>query len=220
MASKLDTRRALIATAFASLIVAAGFQTIQPGTLEMTIVDGAAGQPTPARVELLDSGGKGHVADDALPTGGDCGRCSGFPGCPDLSPEILERVLRRQSKTVRHYYARADQFYSTGISRFASLAAGSYVLRVYKGLEFNVAERRLRIAAGENLKVTVPVTRWINLAQEGWYSADDHLHIPRPAPQLDPSFSKWMQAEDLRVANLLQLGQSTEFRSSPQYAFG
>ena len=159
MASKFDTRQGLIATAFASLIVAAGFQTTQPGTLELTIVDGPGGQPTPARVELADSDSKGHVADDALPTDGDCGRCSGFPGCPDLSP-------------------------------------------------------------GENLKLTVPLARWINLAQEGWYSADDHLHIPRPARQLDPSLSKWMQAEDVRVANLLQLGQSTEFRSSPQYAFG
>ena len=81
MASKFDARRTLVAAAFASLIVVAGFQTIQPGTLELTIVDGE--QPPPARVELLNSGGKGHVADDALPTGGDCGRCSGFPGCPD-----------------------------------------------------------------------------------------------------------------------------------------
>src|ERR1035438_7202144 len=61
---------------------------------------------------------------------------------------------------------------------------------------------------------------WINLEQQGWYSADHHLHIPRPVTALNPSLSKWMQAEDVRVANLLQLGESTEFRSSPQYAFG
>lgn len=43
----------------------------QGGTLQLSTVDAASGKPTPARVELLDKEGKGHVAEDALPTGGD-----------------------------------------------------------------------------------------------------------------------------------------------------
>ena len=212
--------RALTASVFLCLIVAAGFQTMQSGALELTIVDGDSGLPTPARIELLDNDAKEYIADDALLTGGDCSHCSGQRECPELSPAILEELPVRQSKAITNNYTRTNQFYSTGKSRFASLPAGSYALRVYKGLEFNVAERRFRIGSGEDLKITVPLSRWINLEQQGWYSADHHLHIPRPVTALNPSLSKWMQAEDVRVANLLQLGESTEFRSSPQYAFG
>ncbi len=211
--------RVLAATVFLCLIVAAGFQTMQSGALELTIVDGDSGLPTPARIELLDNDAKGYIADDALLTGGDCSRCSGLRECPELSQAILEKLPIRQSKTITNYTG-TNQFYSTGKSRFASLPAGSYLLHAYKGFEFNVAERRFRIGPGEALKVTVPLSRWINMEQQGWYSADDHLHIPRPVTALNPSLSKWMQAEDVRVANLLQLGESTEFRSSPQYAFG
>ena len=62
--------------------------------------------------------------------------------------------------------------------------------------------------------------RWVNMPQEGWFSADDHLHISRPLKELDPLLSKWMQAEDIHVANLLQFGIWNRFVASPQYAHG
>ena len=43
----------------------------KPGILKITIVDESTGQPTPARVELLDAQGKSHLAEDALLIGGD-----------------------------------------------------------------------------------------------------------------------------------------------------
>ena len=67
--------RVLTATVFLCLIVAAGFQTMQSGALDLTIVDGDSGLPTPARIELLDNHAKEYLADDALLTGGDCSRC-------------------------------------------------------------------------------------------------------------------------------------------------
>lgn len=41
------------------------------GTLNLSVVDGGSGQIVPARVELLDSKEKAHIAEDALPIGGD-----------------------------------------------------------------------------------------------------------------------------------------------------
>ena len=41
------------------------------GTLGLTVVDSHTGQPTPARVELVDDEGNCFVPEDALPTGGD-----------------------------------------------------------------------------------------------------------------------------------------------------
>ena len=41
------------------------------GVLALSIFDEATGRPTPARVEVLDSDGKGQIAEDAIPIGGD-----------------------------------------------------------------------------------------------------------------------------------------------------
>lgn len=46
------------------------------------------------------------------------------------------------------------------------------------------------------------------------------LHISRPLKELNPLLSKWMQAEDINVANLLQLGSWNRFFASPQYEHG
>ena len=40
-------------------------------TVQLTVVDEATGQPTPARIELLDAQGAGHIAEDALTVGAD-----------------------------------------------------------------------------------------------------------------------------------------------------
>ena len=58
------------------------------------------------------------------------------------------------------------------------------------------------------------------MADRGWYSADDHLHIPRSVPELNPVTSKIMQAEDIHVANLLQFGLAHRFHNAVQYAHG
>jgi hypothetical protein len=72
------------------------------------------------------------------------------------------------------------------------------------------------MGAGE----TVKLTRWIYMPEQGWYSADDHLHIARPIKELNAFISKWMQAEDIHVANLLQWGLEKRFHNALQYAFG
>ena len=57
---------------FLALVFAVGYQTRKPGSLELIIIDGTLGRPTPARVELLDGDKNPQVADDAIPVNGDC----------------------------------------------------------------------------------------------------------------------------------------------------
>jgi hypothetical protein len=64
------------------------------------------------------------------------------------------------------------------------------------------------------------MTRWANMPGKGWFSADEHLHIARPVKDLNPFISKWMQAEDVHVGNLLQWGLSRDFHNALQYAHG
>lgn len=40
-------------------------------TLRLTILDEGSQEPTPARVDVVDSDGRSYIAEDALPMGGD-----------------------------------------------------------------------------------------------------------------------------------------------------
>ena len=185
----------------------------QQGQLELSITDGPGGSPTPARVELSDAKGTTYIAEDAIPVG---------PGYPDrVAPwkGDLARAVSFMSRSIENPYTRTKQFYSTGISSI-SLPPGTYKLRVYKGIEYQLGVREVSIAAGQTSKLEIDLSRWINMREQGWYSADDHLHISRPVKELNPLLSKWMQAEDINVANLLQFGTWRHFVASPQYEHG
>ena len=186
----------------------------KPGILKLSIEDADSGQPTPARVELLDKEGHSYIAEDALPVGGDC----------DTAQETaawltLERAVALFTKKVENPYTRTDHFYSVGNSR-VSLPPGTYKLRVFKGVEYQAQTREVHIRSGETARLTVKVARWVNMPEQGWYSAADHVHIARPVKELNPFISKMMQAEDLHVANLLQMGLSIRFHIALQYAHG
>lgn len=128
------------------------------------------------------------------------------------------RGLFSQRK-IANGYTGTDQFYSGGTCRI-SLPPGAYKLRVFKGLDYTVETCDVTIEAGKIAVLEVKLKRWIHPPEQGWYSADDHLHIPRPRKELDPLLSKWMQAEDLHFANLLQWGHATHFHNALQYAHG
>jgi hypothetical protein len=164
---------------------------------------------------LLDQDGKAYVAEDAL-TIGDELQDREVPWSGTLE-EANATLFKFKSFTFA--YTGTEQFYSSGNSRI-SLPAGAYALKVTKGIEYSVQTQDVRIQAGETVELTVMLSRWINMPREEWYSADDHIHISRPFKELDPLISKWMQAEDLHVANILQWGNSKRFHNTMQYSHG
>lgn len=156
---------------------------------------------------------KAWVAEDGLPVGGDCTNHE-FAESP-----TLDQALAKLSRQVENPYSHTVQFYSTGGSKLL-LPAGTYNWKVYKGPEYKVLGGEIQVRAGETVEKTVEISRWINMPQLGWYSSDDHIHIARPLRELNPIISKFMQAEDIHVANLLQWGHSKYFHNAPQYAHG
>ena len=185
----------------------------QPGKLKLTILESGSGQPTPVRVELQDSKGQGYVAEDALPAGGDCsgmGKEREFP--------TLEEAIALLSKKVENTYTGTVQFYSAGQVE-TNLPPGTYQLKVFKGVEYKAQTRKLQIHSNETTELKIELTRWVNMPERGWFGADDHLHIARPVKELNPFISKIMQAEDIHVGNLLQMG-FYRFNITHQYAHG
>ena len=177
--------------------------------LTLVILDAATGQPVPARVELLDKTGAGHVAWDALPV-----LCMKEPHRPTPAIERRFEVCR----TFYNPQSGTDQFYSTGSSNL-DLAPGNYRLRVWKGLEYRAVDSWLRIDPGQR-RLEIELSRWIDMPRWQWFSADDHLHLPRPTHRSNAALHQWMAAEDIHVANLLQMGAKDRFDFAPQYAHG
>lgn len=187
-----------------------------PPRLELTVLDAATGVATPARVEVVDGRGVSYIADGALRVAGDCGwtpihNWIGWWGQIQMLGALQAEVHNPFTDTTQFYVDRPVEL---------QLPPGSYRVRVFKGLEYKVATEEIEVAAGSNNVVSIEVSRWVDLPSEGWYSADDHLHIARPHPRFDPRIIRWMQAEDLHVANLLQMGLAQGLHITPQFGFG
>jgi hypothetical protein len=184
------------------------YQTAAPtafGTLNLNVSDGA-GNATPARIGLYDATGRMPLpADDALT----------IRNYADLTRQVF---LRSTHGTISPWpHDNRHIFYIDG-EYLAELPAGEYELVVSKGPEYEVSVRDLVIGGGRIENVAVTLHRWTNMPAAGWFSGDDHVHMIRNESD-NESISSIMQAEDLHVTNVLQMGNpaGTHFH---QYALG
>ena len=204
-------RRMCLAAAVTALSVESLAGT---ATLVLNITDAETGAPTQARLHVRDAAGQFHIADDAVYFGGDCDMSDAGAGYTTL-PAALEGF----GNSLANPYTGSTQFYADGTAT-VTVPAGPVEILVQKGPEYQPARARLEAGASQHAAHTIALQRWVDMPARGWYSADDHLHIQRPHPDLNESIIKQMQAEDLHVANLLQMGKVLNFDIAPQYAFG
>ena len=75
-----------------------------------------------------------------------------------------------------------------------NLTAGSYSYEVERGPEYVKVVGSFLVSAATNTNVVIELKRFVDLAAEGWWPGD--LHVHRPAKDIE----LLMQAEDLHVA--------------------
>ena len=184
--------------------------------LRLSIRDAVSGKPVSARLEIRAADGNYYVADDALAVGGDCRMSK--PGAGLLDDAASVQPFSDKTR-IANPYTNSFQFYSSGTSSI-HLPPGPATIKAFKGPEFKVNVTNVDIPADHTTELEIELSRWINMTEKGWYSADDHLHIARPSPAQNPEVSKMMQAEDVHVANLLQMGKVGDFAIAEQYAHG
>jgi len=177
---------------------------IQKGTLKLHIIDDATGKTVPARVGIYDQKAR-------------------FKSPAEDSNAVPINVFYR---TLKMFNCRNDTswpisntyaFWTYGKYQ-CDLPAGKYQLIVRKGIEYYLVNEWLTIKAGEPLEHTVRLKRWKNMADDGWYSGDCHVHIGRTREQ-NPAVMAQCEGEDLIVSNLAQMGNIETFYFR-QYAFG
>ena len=163
--------------------------------LAVQIIDETDGQATEARVRMTRP--NGELAQ---------------------VPEVGIGVMYGRNDTAEGFAFQPDgAFYIDGGFEM-DLPPGTYRIKVTKGFEYLPEEIELDLAAGERVSQRLTLKRWINMPEQGWYSADDHIHIRR-SPREDPFILKWIAAEDVHVGAMLRMGDfwTTYFQ---QYAFG
>ena len=74
------------------------------------------------------------------------------------------------------------------------LSAGTHTLRVEKGTEYQPVELQIQVKAGDRLRETVQLSRWVHMSRRGWWSGDTHVH------RVQPDMAALMKAADLHVA--------------------
>ena len=198
----------------------AAIESANSGVLSLTVLDADSKQIVPARIEVLDSSGNSYIADDAMLVSGDCGTGLKRTGVIEETYDgTLEDALSKFTRSIKPPYSDATHFYSSGNS-ILKLPEGNTIIKVFKGPEYYIGKAEVQVQAGKITKHTIRLARLDNLPDKGWYSADDHLHIARIHKGVDPYVIKMMQAEDIHVGNMLQMGRSHSFSVTPQYAHG
>ena len=159
------------------------------GGVRLEVADAATGRPVPARAGLYDATGRMPLpSDDAV-----------------LVHRYTDEV-RRLRLTPRTFWPSPHRqaFYVDG-SYEARVPAGTYELVVARGIEYRVHHAEVEIRSGETRTVRVALERYADQPARGWYSGDAHVHIERHAVRDENTWAQ-VAAEDVHVANLLQMG--------------
>ena len=98
------------------------------------------------------------------------------------------------------------------------LPRGDYRIAVSRGMEF-VPVLQVFQVDDPTVDVTVNMRRWIDLADEGWYSGDVHVHHPTTETNFQNYLLAYAEAEDVRIVNVLEQHHHAGFHSK-QLGFG
>jgi len=183
-------------------------ETVEPtefGQLRLSVSDEQSRQ-TPARVGLYRESGRMPLPSDYALT---------IHNYDNRDKQIFLRSSHTKVAVWPHenrFFFYIDGEYET------MLPVGTYRLVVSKGPEYAVMQKTIEISADIGTAIAVPLSRWIDMPDKGWYSGDDHVHMTR-TPDDNASISAVMQAEDIHITNLLQMGNPYDTHFT-QYAFG
>ena len=116
------------------------------------------------------------------------------------------RLFRPASPAESTPYERDQSFSCPGY--FSIRVPGKEAsIHVEKGKEYQPVERQITLSGKEH-SVTIELRRWINMPEEGWYSADMHVHLGADRPDilkqlaladdvhLTPVFTYWLRGTE------------------------
>ncbi|MGD9723146.1 MAG: PVC-type heme-binding CxxCH protein [Pirellulales bacterium] len=163
--------------------------------LHVAIHDAATGRPTFCRVNVIGADGNYYQPrDNAL---------AEF----SLTGTWPERLAgNRESKEPIRYFGHF--FYTSGTFD-VDVPAGPVRIEVWKGFEYRPAVATTELAAGAAGHLRLRIARRGDIAHEGWYSGDPHLHFIRTGDRDERTIFDLLEAEDIRFGMILCYNENT-----------
>ncbi len=87
-----------------------------------------------------------------------------------------------------------------------SLPPGDWQITILRGHEHIPVTDTFSIRSGSTVEKRYRPKRWVNMADRGWYSGDDHVHMRIQSDSDADRLLVWAQAEDIHVVNVLEMG--------------
>jgi hypothetical protein len=150
------------------------------GTLTVRVTDAGSREAVPARLSITGPDGRAYAPDDAM--------------------RHADDAFDRRERRFEYSY-----FHTSGESTL-TVPAGRLTVEAARGPEYQVERKTVDVAAGAVAHVDLSLTRIADLAAEGWWSGDMHVHMNYGGHyKVTPAgLVSQMRAEDLRVVeNLL-----------------
>lgn len=159
---------------------------LHAAALTGTVTDARTGASIPSRVYIRSGSGEWFFPKSVSPNGS----------------AVSYRKNRLKESLEMHTTLSAHPF-------TIDLPAGDYTITAERGKEYRPLRRRITVEEAP-VQVRLPLSRWINMAERGWYSGDTHVH--RPIEDL-PNI---MLAEDLNVTFPLTYWVTRAFEAPSQ----
>jgi len=159
------------------------------GTVRVETKDAKTGRIVPARIGIYDESGRAPLPSEAA-----------------VPVNRFGDLVRRHWLNRRTMWPSANRqaFYSDGRYE-ATVPAGPYEIAITRGPEFRSYHGRFEVRPGVPNDISIALERYDDLPSLGWYSGEAHVHLGRERVN-DAAVWTQVAAEDLHVANLLEMG--------------
>ena len=159
---------------------------VDPGpdaaTLRITIVDRDSGEKISATASV--NGGAQEPEDD-----------------PYQEYSLRKAGNERQGPS---RFRELDYYFYTEGTFSVGVPPGLCTVAVGRGYEYDPVRRVFHLEKNEVIETTIALSRWIDMAKEGWYSGDTHLHFERTGSN-DETLLTLTSARDIRYAFSLSM---------------
>ncbi len=184
------------------------FETPETGLLDFTMTD-ENGEPTPAMIRLVS------LTDNFMRVPGGALEFS-----DQFEPSTPPPGYRTDVRYIQYNGPLFGKNFHCVPKPFnMALPPGEYEVAVFKGVEYIPVQKKFTIRSGESTKLSAKLKRWINMAEKGWYSGDDHVHGAIMNDKDAYQLLTFAKATDTHVANILCMGDHRQIWF-PQRGYG
>lgn len=149
-----------------------------------------------------------------------------FPGDPGPALVMNGTFKDNVTRDLWYYGGPAIPFWKEPAAYFISepfsitLPAGKWRLAVMRGFEYLPVYEEITITAGQTVERNVQLARWVDMAKQGWYSGDPHVHSWRIAPLHDKYVITFAKAMDVHMTCTMNYCVQQDCTGCPQAKYG